>query len=273
MTICKYSLFMIHPTPERLDQVVAGAVFHNGSKWDVRAGSDVHKMLAIDPTFKPQRLAHLRDFLARACSDARDIASVRSYLSASGASVCLHSSEEAFVFSDDAQYESQIQAVMSESVDVTKARAPRRPRNRVRRDLRARFQALQLWSKQDADIERHRVVEQFMLSQDHGIVAEFALRNGAMHITETIDFALHTATAKRIEAQAKTLVLDEAQRVFGDTTKKYVVVAGAEIVGMEASVRLLQDRATVYSLESDADMSEYMSLISTAASYTPLISP
>ncbi|WP_454752099.1 hypothetical protein [Cupriavidus necator] len=271
MTICKYSLFMIHPTPERLDQVVAGAVFYNGSRWDVRVGSDVHKMLAIDPTFKPQRLAQIGDFLARACLDARDFAMVRSYLSASGASVFLHSSEEAFLFSDDAQYERQIQAVLSESVDVTKPRAARRPRNRVRRDLRTRFQALKLWSKHDADIERHRVVEQFLLSEDHGIVAEFALRNGAMHITETIDFALHTATAKRIEAQAKTLVLDEAQRVFGDTTKKYVVVAGSQISGMEASVRLLQDRATVYSLESDADMREYMGLISTAASYQPLI--
>lgn len=271
MTICKYSLFMIHPTPERLDQVVAGAVFHAGSSWDVRVGSDVHKMLAIDPSFKPQRLARIKDFIFRACNGVGSIEALRRNVSASGASVLLHSSEEAFVFSDDVQYEQQVQAVLNESVDVTKPRAVRRARNRVRRDLRTRFQALKLWSKQDADIDRHRVVEQFMLSADHGIIAEFALRNGAMHITETIDFALHTATAKRLEAQAKTLVLDEAQRVFGDTTKKYVVAAGSRLSGMEASVRLLEDRATVFALESDAEMRQYMDLISTAASYQPLI--
>ncbi|WP_155629817.1 hypothetical protein [Burkholderia stagnalis] len=273
MNICKYSLIMFYPTPERLDQVVAGAVFHNSAMWDVRVGADIHKMAAIDPSFKLQRLELLREFVARGCSTSQDLPGLRDYLQSMRAAVYLHTSEDAFFFSDKTHYERQVQAVIAESVDVAKPRALRRPRNRVRRDLRSRFQQLKLWSKQNADIDRHRVVEQFLLSEEHGIVAEFALKNGAMHITETIDFDMQTATAKRVEAQAKTLVLDEAQRVFGDTTKKYVVVAGANISGMEASVRLLQDRATVYSLESDDDMHEYMTLMASAASYQPLIAP
>lgn len=273
MNICKYSLIMFYPTPERLDQVVAGAVFRNDTMWDVRVGADIHKMAAIDPSFKVQRLELLREFVAQGCSTSHSLSDLRNYLQNMKAAVYLHSSEDAFYFSDKAHYERQVRAVIAESVDVAKPRAARRPRNRVRRDLRSRFQQLKLWSKQDADINRHRVVEQFLLSADHGIVAEFALKNGAMHITETIDFDLQTATAKRVEAQAKTLVLDEAQRVFGDATKKYVVVAGAGISGMEASVRLLQDRAAVYSIESDDDMREYMRLITSAASYQPLISP
>lgn len=271
MTICSYSLFLIYPTSERLDQIVAGAIFYDGNRWDVRVGSDLHKMQAIDPSFKTQRLENVKEFLSKACSTASDFDQVRNHVTSLRANVFIHPSTEAFLFSDTTQYEQQIRAVLNESVDVTKPRLIRRTRNRVRRNLRTRFQAADLWSKRDADIENHCVVEQYTLSPEHGIVAEFALRNGSMHVTETIDFALHTAKAKRVEAQSKTLVLDEAQRVCGDGTKKYVVVAGSNSEGIESSLNLLKDRATVFMLENDSDMNRYMDIITAAAGPRQLI--
>ncbi|WP_395350083.1 hypothetical protein [Variovorax sp. UC122_21] len=252
---------------------MAGAIFQINGYWDVRIATDLSKMLAIDPSFKAQHLSNIKNFLETLSSAQTTFAGLDSALKGMRTAIELSGQPQAFSFIDDANYQSQVAEIMRESVDVARARIKRRPKNRVRRNLRSRFQAVNLWSKKDKDIASHKVVEGFLLSAEHGITAEFALRNTVMHITETVDFELHTLSAKRVEAQAKTLVLDEAEKVYGSGTRRYVVVAGSQQPEIQPSLRLLEDRAQIFALESSADMDSYMKIMLTAAANRPLLPP
>lgn len=132
--------------------------------------------------------------------------------------------------------------------------------------MRDHFKAGGLWSRKHEDINNHRVVEQYPVSLENGIVADFALRNGVMHITETIDFEIQSLIGKRVEAQAKTLVLSESLKVFGDMTKTYVVASGTSRPDAKQSVKLLGEYADVFALESPTDMRRYVEAMTSAAS-------
>lgn len=97
-----------------------------------------------------------------------------------------------------------------------------------------------------------------------------------MHITETVDFevSLSSNRNKRMEAQAKTLILSAAKTHLGNNTKTYVIVAGSNRNVAKTSINLLEDYAEVFALESAEDMATYFHKIYTAAnaSQSPLLS-
>jgi len=104
------------------------------------------------------------------------------------------------------------------------------------------------------------------------LFAAFALKNGVMHITETVDFDVSAGSQrqKSIEAQAKTLILSAAKDVLGIDTKNYVVISGSNRVAARTSINLLQDHAEIYALESTQDMDSYFDRLSVAAALHPV---
>lgn len=270
MNVAHYSLLLMNPTIDRLDTVVAGAVFLRAGGWDVRLAANAQKMKAIDPSFPEGRLTQtsaLTYQLARHVTSLRDL---QSSFEGAKLGVLIDPFVGSFTYSDEQDYQREVSAVLEESVNppslaLANAAPISRRRNVVRRKLRDHFRARGLWSRNDQDIDRHRVVEHFPISLSHGIVADFALKNGAMHITETIDFEVQSLKGKKLEAQAKTFVLTEAVKVFGPNTKSYVVAAGSTHPDVRQSVLLLSDHAEVFALESSADMTRYVDRIAAAA--------
>ncbi|MGM9516984.1 hypothetical protein ACS5PK_22250 [Roseateles sp. DB2] len=277
MNVAQYSLLLINPTVDRLDTVVVGAVFNRQGGWDVRVASGVQKMKAIDPTFPESRLSQTASLVSHIARDCRSLADLRCRFDGARLGVLLDGFVGRFTYADESTYQHEVSAVLAESVNPpTLASANAAPvsrrRNVVRRKLRDQFKARGLWSRRDEDIEAHRVVEQFTISPSHGLVADFALKNSVMHITETVDFEVQSFNGKRLQAQAKALVLNEAVRVFGPQTKRYVVAAGSSNPDVKQSVLLLQDHADVFALESADDMKAYIDRIALAASgQSPLI--
>ena len=84
--------------------------------------------------------------------------------------------------------------------------------------------------------------------------AEFAMKNGHLHLVETVDFRSGVASAKRMEARGKALVFDAAKEQ-DIQTQCTVVVAAQDYAEIKASMNLLNryaDRVAVY--ESATDM-------------------
>lgn len=270
MNVARYSLLLINPTVDRLDTIVAGVVVHRELGWDVRVASSNQKMKAINPTFHDGRLiqtAELTQQLAKRCTNLKEL---RALFQGARLGLLVDGFVGSFTYFTDQDYQREVSAVLAESVNpptlATANAAPiSRRRNVVRRKLREHFRARGLWSRNDQDIDMHRVVEQFPISANHGVVADFALKNSVMHITETIDFEIQSLKGKRLEAQAKTFVLTEAARVFGANTRRYVVAAGTTNPDVKPSVLLLADHADVYALESSTDMAAYVDQIAAAA--------
>lgn len=271
MTIARYSLLLMNPTVERLDTVVAGAVFHSARGWDVRVTDNVQKMRAIDPSFSSDRLIHTPALALSLADCARDIRELASQFDGARLGVSMDRFVGSFTFVDEAEYQRQVSAVLAESVNpptLAKANAApvTRRRNVVRRKLRDHFKQRGIWSRSDQDINNHKVVEHYPIAPEYGVVADFALKNSVMHITETIDFEIQSPKGRRVEAQAKGFVLTEAIKLFGESTRTYVVAAGTANPEVKQSVALLADNALVYALESTADMNAYVDAIASAAS-------
>jgi hypothetical protein len=271
MNTAEYSLLLINPAIERLDTVVVGAIFKTEAGWDVRVASTSAKMQAINPSFPSSKLIQTAALAKEMVSGRPSFEAVRSGFEGTRLGLIVDQFVGAFTFDSPEEYQRQVSLVLSESVNPpslsqSNAAPVSRRRNLVRRNLRAHFKAKGLWSRKEEDIQKHKVVEQFSIDQDSGIVAEFALRNGVMHITETIDFEMQSLAGKRLLAQAKTLVLSESTRVFGQDTMRYVVAAGSSREDARQSMHLLADHATeIFALESSADMDRYVALIAAAA--------
>lgn len=270
MNVAQYSLLLVNPTVDRLDTVVAGVVLYRNGAWDVRVASNAQKMRAIDPSFLDSRLIQTSALAYQLTRGAASLRELQASFEGTRLGVLVDSFVGTFTFDSETEYQQEVSAILAESVNppssLTANAAPvTRRRNVVRRKLRAHFRARGLWSRNDQDIDNHRVVEQFPISAAHGVIADFALRNGVMHITETIDFEIQSLKGKRLEAQAKGFVLNEATKVFGPDTRRYVVAAGTSNPDVRPSVLLLSEYADVYALESSEDMDSYVDKMVAAA--------
>ena len=272
MSVAQYSLLLLNPSIERLDTVVFGAMFRT-NVWDVRVTTSVSKIMAVNPAYPESKLLQTVALVKELAANKSTLQDVRVGFEGGRWGVFVDKFVGSFTHASDAEYQSQVAAVLAESVNPPLFAQSHpipvsRRRNVVRRNLREHFKARGLWSKHDSDIDQHKIVEHYPISPESGVIAEFALRNGVMHITETVDFEVQSLQGKRLLAQAKTLVLSESARVFGASTKRYVVVAGSTREDARQSMNLLRDHAEVFALESTADMTTYVDAISIAAGST-----
>lgn len=138
--------------------------------------------------------------------------------------------------------------------------------SRLHTELRREFQRAGILGNKPSDISKHLIVPNFPIDADVGLFAEFALRNGQLHVTETVDFRTSTFSAKKQEAQAKTLLLVQAlDRVGKGDLRRYVVVTGAT-THVQASMNLLHRHADdLIVRESAEDWSRYVDAMHRAA--------
>lgn len=112
--------------------------------------------------------------------------------------------------------------------------------SRLSVELSTLFKQAKMLGTRPDDIAEHLVVQRYPIDADVGLFAEFALQNGQLHVTETVDFRVKDRAAKKREAEAKALVLIQALETVGkDSLQRYVVVSGAD-ADTQASLNLLE---------------------------------
>jgi len=138
--------------------------------------------------------------------------------------------------------------------------------SRLHTEMRTLFKQAGMLGKDPSDIDKHKVVPSFPIDPEVGLFAEFALRNGRLHVTETVDFRTATTTIKSQEAQAKTLLLLQAREHLGETgLHRYVVVTGVDS-RVQASLNLLgRHTEDLIVRESSEDWLRYVTAMSRAA--------
>jgi hypothetical protein len=272
MNAATYSLLMMRPDTERLDVLCVGLAARDAEgAWHIATLPRPEKLLAVAPSGAdrlPRLEANLRDYLA----DCDSFEAARQLLSRTRGALELHEFEGAFAYTDLADFEAQVNAIMRESVlPPEAAAAPRARVHRVRPHTRARlrrqFESMGILARHADEISDHKVVRNFPVSLEHGLTAEFALRNSVMHITETVDFdvADTSVRGKTFEAQAKCLIMRAARDAFGSDTQCYVIVSGGGAAHAARSVDLLSTAGRLFSADDKADMTEYLDRMSRAA--------
>jgi hypothetical protein len=271
MNVANYSLLTLRPDPERIDMLCVGVVVRDtDGKWHVSAPSSATKLNAFGTA--PQSLSAMSSNLLHVLHDCIDLTSVRQRMQILRSALALHDFEGEFSYLDATDFARQVVAILDESVlpktnkeEISRTVRIVRPRTRAR--LRRQFDNMGILATKGEDISSHKVVTNFPVSAKHGLTAEFALKNSVMHITETVDFdvAEDSMRTKTFEAQAKCLVLRAASDLFGDTTKRHIVVSGSGSSHASRTVDLLSTVGTLYATESDDDMNSYIKIIAQAA--------
>lgn len=145
-----------------------------------------------------------------------------------------------FVFDSESEYEEIVASALSTLVEPRrKGKTLRDPLSRLFLDVKSVFTQFSWLGRTSNEINNHLIVPRFPVSVEEGVTAEFALRNGKLHIIETVDFRPGNLHAKRQEAMSKALVFDVAAQIEKGTVMSYVITAGASLPEAKPVVNLL----------------------------------
>lgn len=139
---------------------------------------------------------------------------------------------------------------------------------RIITNLRKIFRAHDLFSESLDDIFNHRIVEKFPISEKSSLRADFALKNGVYHITETIDLGARDASVKFKEAGLKSFVMAKAKLELGKETKCYAVYSASAVDEKDKSeaIDLLSEGSDfIFNLRSQKDKVDYIQRMEEAA--------
>ncbi|MFS2035340.1 hypothetical protein ACEN8I_15065 [Polaromonas sp. CT11-55] len=272
MKTAKYSLITMRPSLERLDVLCVGVAVLDDGEWLVLTVPDSRKFLSLDPNFDFSTISAFASTLNRFLEHCETLSDARQLLASSRSSISIHDFEGVFGYETEQEFDAQIHALMAESVLPIGASprpsiARKKAKPRIRSQLRRQFQTMGLLGKTHDDINSRKVIPNFPVSAAHGLVAEFAIKNGVMSFTETLDFAVsEDGVRNRIfEAQAKCLVMKTAVETFGTNISRHIVIAGGGSPKASRSVDLLSTVGELYALESSADMAKYFGAIEHSA--------
>jgi hypothetical protein len=277
MNAATYSLLTLRPDPERVDVVCVGAVVRAADgAWHVLAPPAAETKLQALGSTNAGRLGRMAENLRTLLGACGDFPAARALLQRAGGSLILHDFEGVFAYDSLADFNAQLESIVRESVTTPQAAAPTRvtrtraARPHTRARLKQHFENMGILARDHGEISEHKVVRNYPVSTQHGLVAEFALSNSVMHITETVDFdvAEDSVRNKKFEAQAKCLVMRAAKDAFGPRTECYVVVSGSGADHAQRTIDLLSTAGRLFATENQDDMHEYLERIAHAARST-----
>lgn len=263
-----YSLIRAVPDPRRGEWVNIGVVVYLAGSLDVRLLRNPTKLRMLAPTLDMGFLADLPTGWQRLCEGLETAEDRRALLARFPLA---HASPLGQFIADAHSYDVQVQGIMRDLVAP-----PPQPRDdakatRLETELRAIFRKARLLGSSPGDIGRHLVVPKFPVDRDANLVADFALRNGVMRLTETIDFRVkpeQIKSIKRGQAALKAVTLNRAAEIFrGECIPTVVYAAHDDTLDLaQHSLSMLGNYAQrVYDANNPHDMTAFMEMMHTAA--------
>lgn len=265
----EYSLIRALPDRRRGEWVNIGMLVYLPDSLDIRLLDNLSKLRILHPTLDAAMIMDIRQTWDYFCKGIESAAERQALL---GRMPFVHASPTATFACDVRDYERHVLAIMRDLVIPPPQPRQQPQESRLQTTLKSMFKQARILGHQASDIERHLVVPNFPIDANAGICADFALRNGKLRITETIDFRVGTSQIrqkKRAEAGLKAVSLNMAARRFGDAgcVPSVVYAASTETLDMiQPSLNLLGDYAErLYDLGNQNDCAAYLQMMQTAA--------
>lgn len=272
--VAQFGVLRHQPYPNRSEHVNVGlAVFMPDGTLRLHFAANLRKLKALDPQADIDTLRGWERDLP-AMMQGMNVNAMRSMLERFG-TLRLSDQIGAFTYRDEHDYARRVAQSLDSLVEPrAKPSVRREPQSRLFIDIKRGFEALGWVSPNPADIGKHKIIPRYPIAKDEGVTAEFALRNGKLHVIETLDFRVSTATAKNIEARSKALVFDLAHDIEGAPVMSYVVVAGGQLPEARSAVKLMHRYAeNVCHWEDKGDMNGLMNQLSAALGQAPISMP
>lgn len=263
-----YSLLRAVPDRRRGEWVNIGVVVYRQDRLDVRLIENLSKLRMLCPELDSEVIKQLPTFWAQVCANLHSPEECHAALSGMP---MVHPSPIAAFLAAPGTYNAAVNRIMVDLVEPPPQPRQRTNESRVQTTLKKMFHEARILGEGPADIERHRVVPHYPIDPASGMLADFALKNGRMHITQVVDFrvkAEQIKTAKRGEVGLKAMGLVTASKVYRSKMVPLVVYAAnpATIELVQPSLNLLHQQAEhVFDLGNPRDMASYMQRMKLAA--------
>lgn len=273
----KFSLLRVAALPPRDERLNVGlAVFCDGSL-DVRLIRSLGKLNALSLAYDPESIRSAADGLSDldrqlsvATASDEDRRAQLNQFAAFEFSPIAH-----FTARTSEAYEQQIAFLLKSFVEPEPApkKTSRGKGTRLSIALRNAFRHDRVLALKGEDLSAHRVVPNLQLAT--GLVADFVLKNGAMHVIETVDASGETSTAIRAikDIALSALTIEQARMTFGDETTvgRLVYHASAETETMATSALLAAEhqRIELVNWASVDDQRKLLSTVTTLAVPAP----
>ncbi len=153
-----------------------------------------------------------------------------------------------FVSHSSTDYEMRLAKIMSILVEPEPAQLRfKAKRTRLLSVIKSNFRDIRILAKKGEGLDSHRIVEHHKLAE--GLVADLALKNGAMHVMETVDFSSNDISIKKAisEIAISALILEQARMSYGvqETRSKLVYDASSNLESLIApSLEVARNQGT-----------------------------
>jgi hypothetical protein len=273
----KFALIRLSSAGARDERLNIGLAVFQDDRIDVHVSSRLDKVRAISAALEPAELKQLLFGMADLDqrlfkAGVRDLSKRLELLGGSGPAS--FSSFGEFSVSDDQAYEDRVAAIMKMMVDPEPApRTIRAKRSRLLTQVKKALKSERVLAIKGEDLESHRVVPNLAL--ENGLVADLALKNGAMHVIETVDASGGEEALKRAvsEIGVSALVLETARIKFGEkkTTTRLVYSASPalERVALPSLTAAEHQGAELINWASDNDRVAFLDSLADLATPVP----
>lgn len=263
-----YSLIRAVPDRRRGEWVNIGVVVFRPDSLDVRVIENLSKLRMLCPELDSAAIKQIPQFWRTACAGLSGIDERHGLLLNTP---MVHPSPTSQFLATEESYEDAVMGILRDLVEPPPQPRQRSGESRVQTKLKEMFRKAKILGEDHKDIHRHRVVPHFPIDASSGMLADFALKNGQMHITQVIDFRVkpeQLKAAKRGEVGLKAMGLVTASKVYkGGLVPMVVYSANASTIDLaQPSLNLLHQHAEhVFDLDNTNDAAAYMQRMKLAA--------
>jgi hypothetical protein len=240
MELFNYSLIRAVPDPRRGEWVNVGVCVYLAGFLDVRLSESNTKLRALDPNLDTRSL---RDLSRHWNEIAEGFPTTAEKQLALGSLPFVHASGVAQFIAENKDYEEQLGLILRDLVIPPVAIREKREA-RLQATLKTHLRRAKLYSDDPNAIREHKVVSNFPIKEQAGLYADFAARNGVMHITETIDFRVKSEQLRNRHGLAaiKSITLDVAFGIFPNCNRNVVYAYHPrDIDAIQPSLNMLRD--------------------------------
>ncbi|KAA5834857.1 DUF3037 domain-containing protein [Pseudomonas chlororaphis] len=273
----KYSLIQFTPDRKRNETINIGLLVFFAESVSVYMCESIRKIRAVDGHTTANELktieSRLKKIFSKSLQGSPSFDSDYEFLRGMLPSSYQLSTLGYFKCNNSDEASLKINRLMEELVIPPKPRLARAQGARIVTNLRTIFRQHNLFSENIDDIFKHRIVERFPISEKANLHADFAIKNGVYHITETIDLAARDASVKFKEAGLKSFIMAKAKLELGNATRCYAVYSAtsAEEKDKSDAIDLLTEGSDfIYNLRSDKDKIDYLQKMEAAAGIVKL---
>lgn len=268
-----YAIAQLETNPSRGERLNVGLVVFRRDSVDVFPAQNLTKIRAISSAIDPQAVVQALENIKFADSMAIEdglTSPLDRRTAILGFSSLSLSTLGSFTAVDASTYQSQIRRLALSLIEpefVVK-KFTTSPRTRLLSSIRSAFKAERVLAKKDEGIDSHRVVMNEKLAE--GLHADMVLKNGAMHIMQTVD-ASHSERAKSAiqEIGISSLVFEQARIQFGESSVKPRLIyrAGTLLEGAISPALIVAEHqgAQLINWESVDDRNKFIVDISSLA--------